>query len=69
MNGHEARMKEFRKSYDILSYKPEGKHSLIDVGLYAEDEIECGDMDRILLGQNRTQLQAVVNTRMNLRVS
>jgi hypothetical protein len=69
MKGHEARTKGFRKSYHILSYKAEGKHSLIDVGLDGEDETECGDMDRILLGQERSQLRAVMNTRMNLRVS
>jgi hypothetical protein len=66
---------EKRKAYGLLVGKPKGKRPLrrarrrcadnIDLDLV---EIRCGDVDWIVLTQDREKWRALVNAVMNLRV-
>ena len=72
--GRVARMGERRDVYRVLVRKPEGKRSLERPRRRWEDnikmdlqEVGCGGMDWIDLGQDRNRWQAVVNDVNNLR--
>jgi hypothetical protein len=73
--GHVARMVENRNAYRLLVGNPEGKRPLgrptrrwvdnirIDLG-----EVGWGDVDWIVLAQDRNRWRALVNSVLNLRV-
>jgi hypothetical protein len=73
--GHVARMGEKRNAYRLLVGKPEGKRPLgrprrrwmdnirMDLG-----EVGCGDVDWIVLAQDRSRWRALMNSVLNLRV-
>jgi hypothetical protein len=73
--GHVARMGEQRKVYKVLVGKPEGRRPLgrprrrWEYGIRMDlREIGLGDVDWILLSQDRDRWRAVVSAVMNLRV-
>jgi hypothetical protein len=60
---------EKRNAYRILVRKTEGKRRrLVDNIKMDLRVIGCGDMDCIVLAQDRDQWRALVNTVMNLQV-
>jgi hypothetical protein len=73
--GHVARMREKKNGYRLLVGKPEGKRLLgrprrrwvdnirMDLG-----EVEWGDVDWIVLAQDRSRWRVLVNSVLNLRV-
>jgi hypothetical protein len=72
---HVAQMGEKRNAYRILVGKPEEKrplrrprHRWVDNIKMDLREIEWGNMDWIVLPQDRDQWRALVNTVMNLPV-
>jgi hypothetical protein len=74
--GHVVRMGETKNAYRILVGKPEGKIPLEILGRMWVDNIkmdlretEWDGMDWIDVAQNRDQLQALMNTVMNLQVA
>jgi len=73
--GHVAHMGERRGVYRILMGKPEGKRPLGRSRRRWEDnikmnfqEVACGDLDWIMLAQDRDRWRALVNAVMNLWV-
>jgi hypothetical protein len=74
--GHVAHMGEVWGAYNILVGRPEGRKPLGRPRRRWEDNIEMdireigfGDVDWILLAQDRDRWRALVNTVMKLRVS
>jgi len=74
MAGHVARMGEERGVYRVLVGKPEGKRPLerprrrwVDNIRMDLQEVECGYMDWIGLGQVRDRWQTLVSAVMKLR--
>ena len=72
---HVARMGERRGVYRVLVGKPEGERPLGRPRHRREDsikmdlqEVGCGSMDWIELGQGRDRWQALVSVVMNLQV-
>jgi hypothetical protein len=75
LEGHVARMGKKRNAYRLLTGKPEGKKPLgrpsrsgvnnirMDLG-----GVGCGDLDWIVLAQDRNRWRALVNSVLNLRV-
>jgi hypothetical protein len=66
--GHVTRMEEKRNAYSLLVGNPEGKRPLrrqrqVDLG-----EVGWGDVDWIVLAQDRNSWRALVNSVLNLRV-
>ena len=75
MAGRVARIGERRGVYRVLVGKPEGKRPLGRPRRRWEDnikmdlqEVECGAIDWIEVGQERDRWRALVNAVMNLRV-
>ena len=73
--GHVVRMGDRRGVYMVLVGKPEGKRPLGRPRRRWEDnikmdlqEVGCGDMDWMVLAQDRDRWRALVNVVMKLRV-
>ena len=73
--GNVARMGEERGAYRVLLGKPEGKRPLgrprrrwVDNNGMDLQEVGCGHVDWIGLGQDRDRRQTLVSAVMNLRV-
>ena len=73
--GHVARMGEERGVYRVLLGKPEGRRPMgrprrrwVDYIRMDFQEVGCGFMDWIWLGQDRDRWRTLVNAVMNLRV-
>jgi hypothetical protein len=73
--GHVARMGEKTNAYRLLVGKPEGKRPLgrprrrwVDNIRVDHREVGWGDVDWIVLAQDRNRWRAVVNSVLNLRV-
>jgi hypothetical protein len=73
--GHVARRGEKRNAYRLLVGKPEGKRPLgrlrrrwVDIIKLDLGEVGWGDMDWIVLAQDRNRWRALVNSVLNLRV-
>ena len=73
--GHVARMGEERGVYTVLVGKPDGRRPLgrprcrwVDNIRMDLQEVRCGYMDWIGLGQDRGRWRTLVNAVMNLRV-
>jgi len=73
--GHAACMGDRRGIYRVLVGKPEGKRPLGRPRHRWEDntkmdlqEVGCGDMDWIMMAQDRDRWRALVNVVMNLQV-
>jgi len=73
--GHVAHMGEEREAYRVLVGKPKGKrplgrsmHRWVDIIRMDLQEVGCGYMDWIRLGQDRDGWRRLVSAVMNLRV-
>jgi len=73
--GHVARMGEERGVYRVLVWKPEGKRPpgrlrrrWVDNIRMDLQEVRCGYMDWIGLGQDRDRWRTLVSVVMNLQV-
>jgi hypothetical protein len=74
--GHVARIRETRNSYRLLVGKPDGNRPLgrqrrrwVDNIKMDLREIGWGDVDLVVLAQDRDKCRALVNAVMNIRVA